>query len=91
MSAAVSDSRSNTPGDWVSIEDISRPQPQPRELLLKVIAWGVCRTDLHIVEADPPSIRRASSLVSRSPARCWQGRPRLCRWARAPASPESAA
>jgi propanol-preferring alcohol dehydrogenase len=57
MRAAVFDSRSNTPGDWVSIEDLPRPQLQHGELLLKVIACGVCRTDLHIVERDLPPLR----------------------------------
>ncbi len=57
MRAAVFDSRSSTPGNWVSIEDLPRPQPQPGEVLLKVIACGVCRTDLHIVEGDLPPIR----------------------------------
>jgi propanol-preferring alcohol dehydrogenase len=57
MKAAVFDSRLNTPGNWVSIEDLPRPQPQPGEVLLKVKACGVCRTDLHIVEGDLPPIR----------------------------------
>jgi alcohol dehydrogenase, propanol-preferring len=52
MRAAVFDSTSATPGSWLSIEDIPRPQPQPGQLLLKVLACGVCRTDLHIVERD---------------------------------------
>ncbi|MGP8172983.1 MAG: zinc-binding alcohol dehydrogenase family protein [Terracidiphilus sp.] len=56
MRAAVFDSRSSPPGGWVSIEDLPRPQPQPGEVLLKVIACGVCRTDLHIVEGDLPPI-----------------------------------
>ena len=59
MRAAVFDSRSSPPGGWVSIEDLPRPQPQPGEVLLKVIACGVCRTDLHIVEGDLPPIRAA--------------------------------
>src|ERR1039458_644512 len=54
MRAAVFDARSCTPGNWVSIEDFPRPQPQPGEVLLKVVACGVCRTDLHIVEGDLP-------------------------------------
>jgi propanol-preferring alcohol dehydrogenase len=53
MRAAVFDSSSNSaPGAWLSIEDVPRPQLQPNQLLLKVIACGVCRTDLHIVERD---------------------------------------
>ena len=54
MKAAIFDSRLSTPGGWVSIEDLPRPQPQPGEVLIKVLACGVCRTDLHIVERDLP-------------------------------------
>jgi propanol-preferring alcohol dehydrogenase len=57
MRAAVFDSRSNTLGTWVSIEGLPLPQLQPGEVLLKVIACGVCRTDLHIVEGDLPAIQ----------------------------------
>jgi propanol-preferring alcohol dehydrogenase len=32
----------------------SRPEPGPGEALLRVLACGVCRTDLHVVEADLP-------------------------------------
>jgi propanol-preferring alcohol dehydrogenase len=57
MRAAVFDSRSITPGAWVSVEDVPRPRPQPGTVLLKVITCGVCRTDLHIVEGDLPPIQ----------------------------------
>jgi propanol-preferring alcohol dehydrogenase len=50
MRAAVFDAASPTPGAWLSVQDFPRPQPGPGEVLLKVIACGVCRTDLHIVE-----------------------------------------
>ena len=33
------------------------PQPGPGELLLKVLACGVCRTDLHVTEGDLPPHR----------------------------------
>ena len=56
MRAAVFDSRSSTPGGWVSIEDYPRPALRPGEVLIKVLACGVCRTDLHIVEGDLPPI-----------------------------------
>jgi alcohol dehydrogenase, propanol-preferring len=57
MRAAVFDSTSSTAhGAWLSIQDVPRPHPQPGELLLKVIACGVCRTDLHIVERDLPPL-----------------------------------
>jgi alcohol dehydrogenase, propanol-preferring len=55
--AAVFDPRLSSPGNWVSIEEVPRPQPQAGEVLLKVVACGVCRTDLHIVEGDLPPIR----------------------------------
>ncbi len=56
MKAAVFDSASKAAGRWLSIEEIPRPQLQTGEVLLKVIACGVCRTDLHIVEGDLPPI-----------------------------------
>lgn len=34
--------------------ELPDPQPAPAELLLRVRACGVCRTDLHIVEGDIP-------------------------------------
>ena len=58
MRAAVYDSRSAHPGAWVSIEDIPTPHPGPGEVLLKVLACGVCRTDLHIVEGELPPLRQ---------------------------------
>ncbi len=58
MRAAVFDSSSSaSPGAWLSIEDIPRPDPQPGQVLLKVLACGVCRTDLHIVERDLPPLQ----------------------------------
>ncbi len=57
MRAAIFDSRSSTPGNWVSIEDLPRPELKPEDVLLKVLACGVCRTDLHLVEGDLPPIR----------------------------------
>jgi propanol-preferring alcohol dehydrogenase len=38
--------------EFLKIEDVPRPQAAPGHLLLKVVACGVCRTDLHIVEED---------------------------------------
>lgn len=36
------------------IEDVPRPSPASGQVLLKVRACGVCRTDLHIVEGELP-------------------------------------
>ena len=36
----------------LQITDVADPQPSPGQVLLKVRACGVCRTDLHIVEGE---------------------------------------
>jgi propanol-preferring alcohol dehydrogenase len=38
----------------LQIEEIAKPQPAAGQMLLRVRACGVCRTDLHIVEGDLP-------------------------------------
>ena len=43
------------------IEEIPQPQPAADEVLLRVRACGVCRTDLHIVEGELPP--RKSALI----------------------------
>ena len=53
--AAVFDSTYST-DKWLSIEDVPRPELHPGHILLKVLACGVCRTDLHIVERDLPPL-----------------------------------
>jgi len=51
-----------TPGDVLKrpleIAQIQKPQPAPGQVLLRVRACGVCRTDLHIVEGELPPLRR---------------------------------
>jgi len=43
------------PGQPLVMSDLPIPQPQAHELLLQVLACGVCRTDLHIVAGDLPA------------------------------------
>ena len=57
MKAAIFDSNSAAPDNFLRIEDVPRPALTPGHLLLRVIACGVCRTDLHIVERDLPPLR----------------------------------
>jgi propanol-preferring alcohol dehydrogenase len=38
-------------GEPLAIEEIPVPEPGPGEVLVKVIACGVCHTDLHAAEA----------------------------------------
>lgn len=56
MRAAVYDSQAAKQQGWLSLENVSRPVLQPGQVLLKVLACGVCRTDLHIVEGDLPPV-----------------------------------
>ena len=58
MKAAVFDGAVRSPGEFVHIEDVPRPELQPGHLLLRVLACGVCRTDLHIVESDLPQLKK---------------------------------
>jgi propanol-preferring alcohol dehydrogenase len=47
------------PGAGIRLIEVERPVPEPgpRELLLRVEACGVCRTDLHLAEGDLPPHR----------------------------------
>ncbi len=40
------------PGTLLAQEDIPIPSPGPHQVLVKVAACGVCRTDLHVVDGD---------------------------------------
>jgi propanol-preferring alcohol dehydrogenase len=57
MKAAILKSPQTTPRPQLDIEEVPRPQLIPGHLLLRVLACGVCRTDLHIVERDLPALR----------------------------------
>ncbi len=43
-----------SPKEPLEIEDVPQPKPAAGEVLLRVRACGVCRTDLHIVEGELP-------------------------------------
>lgn len=43
-----------TTGQPLVASELAVPEPGAHELLLKVLACGVCRTDLHIVDGDLP-------------------------------------
>ncbi len=40
------------PGGRFELTDLPVPEPRPGELLIRVHACGVCRTDLHVVDGD---------------------------------------
>jgi propanol-preferring alcohol dehydrogenase len=59
MQAAVLSTPSPISQSPLKIEDVPTPEPKPGHVLLKVLACGVCRTDLHIVEGElPPRMPR---------------------------------
>jgi propanol-preferring alcohol dehydrogenase len=43
------------PGEPLILEERAIPPPDPHELLLRVEACGVCRTDLHVVDGELPN------------------------------------
>jgi propanol-preferring alcohol dehydrogenase len=47
------------PGTPLAPESRPEPEPGPGELRLRVLACGVCRTDLHVVDGDLPQRRPA--------------------------------
>jgi len=55
--AAIFTPGHKAPGEFLQIEDVPRPRLKPGYVLLRVVACGVCRTDLHIVEGDLPPIQ----------------------------------
>ncbi|MHB1225844.1 MAG: zinc-dependent alcohol dehydrogenase family protein [Gemmatimonadaceae bacterium] len=47
----------HAPGRPLRAADVRRPEPGPGQLLLRVRACGVCRTDLHVVDGELPDPR----------------------------------
>src|SRR6266536_56905 len=39
-------------GQRLSLDEVAVPEPRPGQLLLRVRACGICRTDLHIVDGE---------------------------------------
>lgn len=49
--------RLHAPGQSLVPDELPVPEPGPGELLLRVAACGVCRTDLHLVDGELPGTR----------------------------------
>jgi len=43
------------PGTGLREAELPRPEPGPEQLLIRVAACGVCRTDLHVVDGELPN------------------------------------
>ena len=57
MKAAILNSSQDISRHPLRIDEVPQPSVNPGEVLLKVHACGVCRTDLHIVEGELPKLR----------------------------------
>jgi propanol-preferring alcohol dehydrogenase len=57
MQAAVLTGPASIASGPLEIRDIPIPKPAPGQVLLRVLACGVCRTDLHIVEGELKPLR----------------------------------
>jgi propanol-preferring alcohol dehydrogenase len=44
-----------SPGEFLTLREIPMPKPGPDQVLIKVHACGVCRTDLHVVDGELPN------------------------------------
>lgn len=44
-----------TPGESLTWEELRVPRPGPDQVLIKVHACGICRTDLHVVDGELPN------------------------------------
>jgi propanol-preferring alcohol dehydrogenase len=49
--------RAHAPGSGLRLETLDPPKPALGQVLIKVRACGVCRTDLHIVDGELPACR----------------------------------
>jgi len=59
MKAAVLTSPGQVADRPLRIEEIPKPEPEAGQVLLRVRACGVCRTDLHIVEGELTPLRKS--------------------------------
>jgi propanol-preferring alcohol dehydrogenase len=48
----------DAPGERLRAADVAAPAPSPTQVLLRVQACGVCRTDLHVVDGELPDPKR---------------------------------
>jgi len=58
MKAAILSKPGKTSGHSLVLQEVPKPVVTPGHILLRVHACGVCRTDLHIVEGELPSLRK---------------------------------
>src|SRR5262245_6588355 len=55
--ATMTAMRLKGPGRALEPDIVAVPRPSPAEVLLEVLACGVCRTDLHVLDGELPDLR----------------------------------
>src|SRR5689334_20155906 len=58
MKAAVLNSHAPVETNPLALSQLPIPQPKAGEVLVRVTACGICRTDLHVVEGELPPRKR---------------------------------
>ena len=58
MKAAVLKQNGSSSRSGLEIEEVPVPRWEPGQVLLRVLACGVCRTDLHIIDGELPALRQ---------------------------------
>src|SRR5579863_1417639 len=57
MKACVLPSRAPIESNPLIYTDVPKPEPRANEVLVRVHACGVCRTDLHVIEGELPVLK----------------------------------
>lgn len=55
--ATMTAMRLHGPGLPLALDTVAVPRPGPNQVLLAVLACGVCRTDLHVLDGELPQLR----------------------------------
>jgi alcohol dehydrogenase, propanol-preferring len=58
VKAAILEAQQDGGEGHLHIREAAQPKPEKGQLLLRVRACGVCRTDLHVVDGELPALRR---------------------------------
>ena len=51
------------PGQLLGLREVPEPRPAPGQVLVRVAACAVCRTDLHVLDGELPEGRLQGAAV----------------------------
>lgn len=61
MKAWILESQEKIEKRPLKLEEVPDPEPEKGEIRIDVKACGICRTDIHIAEGDPPHSKSFNS------------------------------